>query len=36
LIFRPQVKLDFDLHGQKPGLESNNIKINSRIATVKA
>lgn len=34
LIFRPQVKLEFDLHGQKPGLESQNIKINSRIATV--
>ncbi len=35
LIFRPQVKLDFDLHGQKPGLNSNNIQVNSRIATVK-
>jgi phosphatidylserine decarboxylase len=34
LIFRPQVKLAFDLHGQKPGLESKNININSRIATV--
>ena len=34
LIFRPQVKLDFDLHGQTPGLNSNNIYINSRIATV--
>jgi len=34
LIFRPEVKLDFDLHGQKPGLNSSNIVINSRIATV--
>jgi phosphatidylserine decarboxylase len=34
LIFGPQVKLEFDLHGQKPGLKSNNIPINSRIATV--
>lgn len=35
LIFRPQVKLDFDLHGQTPGLNSNNIQINAKIATVK-
>lgn len=35
LIFRPEVKLDFDLHGQTPGLDSNNIPINSRIATVR-
>jgi phosphatidylserine decarboxylase len=34
LLFRPDVKLDFDLHGQKPGLDSNNILVNSRIATV--
>ncbi len=34
LIFRPQVKLNFDLHGQKPGLNSNNIPVRSRIATV--
>jgi phosphatidylserine decarboxylase len=34
LIFRPQVNLAFDLHGQKPGLHSKNILINSRIATV--
>lgn len=34
LMFRPQVKLDFDLHGQTPGLNSSNIPINSRIATV--
>ena len=34
LIFQPHVKLDFDFHGQKPGLNSSNIKINSRIATV--
>lgn len=34
LIFGPDVKLDFDLHGQKPGLNSSNIPINSKIATV--
>jgi phosphatidylserine decarboxylase len=35
LIFGPHVNLDFDLHGQTPGLNSSNIPINSRIATVK-
>ena len=35
LIFGPKVRLDFDLHGQKPGLDSSNIEINSRIATVR-
>ncbi|HPF11641.1 MAG TPA: phosphatidylserine decarboxylase family protein [Flavobacteriaceae bacterium] len=34
LIFQPKVKLDFDFHGQTPGLNSSNIPINSRIATV--
>lgn len=34
LIFRPEVKLKFDLHGQKTGLEAKNIPINSKIATV--
>lgn len=34
LIFRPEVKLEFDLHGQKPGLESSNINVNARIARV--
>ena len=34
LIFGPQVHLDFDLHGQTPGLNSKNIPINSKIATV--
>ena len=34
LFFRPGVKLTFDLHGQTPGLDSSNIPINSRIATV--
>jgi phosphatidylserine decarboxylase len=27
LIFRPQVKLEFDLHGQRPGLDSKNIPV---------
>lgn len=34
LIFRPGVNLDFDLHGQSPGLESKNIPVNSQIAIV--
>lgn len=34
LIFRPQVKLEFDLHGQTPGLDSENIPVRSKIATV--
>lgn len=34
LIFRPEVKLEFDMHGQTPGLESSNILVRSRIATV--
>lgn len=32
LVFRPEVKLEFDLHGQKLGLGSGNIPVNSRIA----
>lgn len=36
LIFRPGVNLEFDLHGQTPGLRSKDIPVNSRIATVKA
>ena len=35
LIFRPEVDIEFDLNGQTPGLESSNININARIATVK-
>jgi phosphatidylserine decarboxylase len=34
LIFRPGVKLEFDHHGQKPGLHAANIRVNARIATV--
>lgn len=34
MIFRPGVKLKFDLHGQTPGLKSTNILVNSKIATV--
>jgi phosphatidylserine decarboxylase len=36
LIFRPQVDLEFDLHGQTPGLESKNIPVRARIATVRS
>jgi phosphatidylserine decarboxylase len=34
LIFRPEVTLEFDHHGQKPGLQARNIHVNARIATV--
>ncbi|MBP7736946.1 MAG: phosphatidylserine decarboxylase family protein [Spirochaetes bacterium] len=34
LIFRPAVGLEFDLHGETPGLHSKNIPVRSRIATV--
>ena len=34
LIFRPGVKLEFDLRGQTPGLDSENIPVRARIATV--
>jgi phosphatidylserine decarboxylase len=35
LIFRPGVNVEFDLHGQTPGLHAKNIPVNSRIATVR-
>lgn len=34
LLFAPDVSIEFDLHGQTPGLESSNIPVNARIATV--
>ena len=34
LVFRPGVTLEFDHHGQKPGLQAKNIPVNARIATV--
>ncbi|HRY34253.1 MAG TPA: phosphatidylserine decarboxylase family protein [Bacteroidales bacterium] len=34
LVFRPEVKLKFDLHGQQAGLESQNIPVRSNIAEV--
>ncbi len=34
LIFRPNVNLKFDLHGQTPGLHSENIPVRAQIATV--
>jgi phosphatidylserine decarboxylase len=34
LIFRPSVSLEFDHHGQRPGLHASNIPVNARIATV--
>lgn len=35
LFFAKDVVLDFDLQGQVPGLESHNIPVNAKIATVK-
>ena len=35
LIFRPEVDLEFDLHGQTPGLDSHNIPVRAKLATVK-
>lgn len=34
LVFRPGVKLEFDFHNTKPGLNATNIPVASRIATV--
>jgi len=34
LIFGPNVKINFDMHGQIPGLNSKNISLNEIIATV--
>jgi phosphatidylserine decarboxylase len=34
LLFRPGVNLEFDLHGQTPGLNSRNIPVNAQIARV--
>ena len=31
LLFRPEVKLEFNLHGQKAGLDSENIKVHDEI-----
>ncbi len=36
LLLRPGVQLDFDLHGQEPGLNSSNIPVRARIATVRS
>lgn len=35
LIFRPETRLDFDLRGQTPGLDSEPIKLGERIASVR-
>jgi phosphatidylserine decarboxylase len=34
LVFRPETRLDFDLRGQTPGLDTEIIKLGERIATV--
>lgn len=35
LFFGPHVNIEFDLHGQTPGLDSSNIPVRSKLATVK-
>lgn len=35
LVFRPGVRLQWDLHGQTPGLDASNIRVNARLATVR-
>ncbi len=35
LIFRPGVELDFDLRGQTPGLETTNIPVRAKLATLR-
>lgn len=34
LIFRPEVKIEFDTRGQTPGLDTHNIPVRAKIATV--
>ncbi len=34
LVFAPDVSIEFNLHGQTPGLDSSNILVNAHIATV--
>ncbi|KAJ7388296.1 hypothetical protein OS493_038665 [Desmophyllum pertusum] len=34
LIFRPEVKIEFDTRGQIPGLHTHNIPVKAKIATV--
>jgi phosphatidylserine decarboxylase len=34
LLFRPETKLEFNLHGQKPSIAGNNIKVKAEIARV--
>ena len=34
LIFRPEVKIEFDTRSQTPGLHTDNILVKSKIATV--
>ncbi len=34
LVFAPDVAIEFNLHGQTPGLDSSNIPINAHLATV--
>ena len=35
LIFRPNVDITFDLHGQTPGLSASNIHVKDRVAVVR-
>lgn len=35
LLFRPGVRLEFDFHGQIPGLDATNMRLNTAIARVR-
>lgn len=34
LVIGPERKIDFDLHGQTPGLKATNIPVSAKFATV--
>ena len=34
LIFQPEVNIEFDNRGQTPGLDTDNIPVRAKIATV--
>lgn len=36
LLFRPEAKVRFNLHGEKPGLDASNIPVRSALASVRA
>ena len=34
LVFQPGVELEFDFHGETPGLDAKSLPVNSKLATV--